>query len=196
MILLRSFLFYPLLALAATGLILLSLGAQPWADQTPAAQAGVIAKTGARAFGPAALSRIDTGDAHVKFSPRNGAGAVSGLHLAVKTGAPARPPATERGARLLLSADAAAALAGQKLRAEIDVRPMPFATAPALALSVQGQDGPVIWLEAATGTEPKTLIFDLPAQAAPTAIGLYVINPLGNNASAVDIGEIRLVIAN
>jgi hypothetical protein len=196
MILLRSFLFYPLLALAAAGLIWLSLGPQPWADHSPTPQAGALAKTGARTFGPDALSRIDVGVTHLKFSPRKATGAASALHLAVKPGAPTRPDASERGARLLLTPDAAATLAGRTLRAEIDVRPMPFATAPFVALSLQGQDGAVVWVEAATAAEPKTLILDLPAQAAPAALGLYVINPLGNTASAVDIGEIRLVIAN
>lgn len=196
MILFRSFLFYPLLALAAGGLILLSLGPQPWAAKEPTAQNGAPGKDGALAFAPDALSRMDAGEHHLTFSPRDGSGAASALHVAVKKGAPTRPTETERGARLLLAPGALEKVTGRPIRVEVDVRPMPFATAPQLALSLQSQDGPIAWVEAATGAEPKTLTFDLPAQAAPNAIGLYVINPLGNDASAIDIGEIRLVLVN
>jgi hypothetical protein len=192
MFLFRSIIFYPVLALLAAGLILLSLGSQPWAPRTPASQSGAPGADGAVVFGPSALARIDPGAHHHIFSPRNARGQASSLHIALKKGAPLTPDETERGARLLLTSDTVTPFRGQPVQVDILVRPAPLMAAPQIAISWQGEDGATVWSLAETGTEEKTLSFTLPAAAAPQAIGFYVVNASANDAFAVEIAEVRL----
>jgi hypothetical protein len=192
MFLFRSVIFYPLAALVAAGLILISLGPQPWAPRAPASQSGAPGQDGAVVFGPSALAGIDAGAHHIVFSPRNASGAASTLHIAVKKGAPLTPTPTERGARLMLNSETANRFGGQPVRVDVLIRPAPIASAPEIAVSWQGSEPVTIWSQAETGTEEKTLSFTLPAATAPQAIGLYVINPSANEAFAVEIGEIHL----
>jgi hypothetical protein len=188
-ILFRSLIFYPLLALAAAGLILLSLGPGRGAPLTPSAQAGVETADSV-VFGPKSLVGIDAGDRHAIFAPRNGAGQAKSLHIAVNLGAPAPSP-DNRGARLLLAPEAAARIAGQAVDVSLALAPMPFATAPKIAVSLQAGEGPVGWSIVDVPTEAKSVTVRLAAVAAPQAIGLYVVNPLQNGAVAVEIREIR-----
>jgi hypothetical protein len=195
MFLFRSIIFYPLVALLAAGLILLSLGSQPWAPRTPANQSGAPGQDGAVVFGPSALARIDPGAHHIVFSPRDARGQASTLHIALKKGAPITSSETERGARLLLNSDTAKRFAGQAVQLDLRIRPAPIASAPHLAVSWQGSEPVTVWSQAETGTEEKTLSFTLPAAATPQAIGIYVINTSPNDAFAIEIGEIRLSAA-
>jgi hypothetical protein len=138
-----------------------------------------------------ALARLDAGDQHQIFSPRNDGGQIATLHFAVKNGAPGPGP-DNRGARLLLAPSAAARVAGAAVNVSLSVAPMPFATAPKLAVSLQAATGPVAWTIVDVPSEAKTITVRLAGVAAAEAIGLYAINPLQNNAFALEIREIRV----
>ena len=184
----RDWIFYPLVALAALGLTLVSFGPYPFRP-SPEAQAGVR-QEGALVFTPDALARTSPGAAATSVI-YNG---WSPFALRVATAAGGTSPTDDisKVAHLQISAAAAAPLSGRPLVVEILARPIPLATAPELLVGVEGADG-ARWAKTAIGGEPALVTLKFPASAAPvTAIALYPVNPSKDRTLGVEIGEIRI----
>jgi len=183
----RDWIFYPLIALAAAGMIALSFGPAPWRP-APAAQAG-DRQEGALVFTPDALEQIEprgavTSVSYAGWSP-------TAVRIATPPGQ-GEPGAATPAARLQLSADAGQALAGKALIVELLVRPVPLSTAPNLAVAIT-RGGAQSWARTEIGAEPALVTFKFEAAPGPVeAIALYPINPSQDRPLSVEIGEIRV----
>ena len=183
----RDWIFYPLVALIAAGLIVVSFGGALFA-RPPAPQDGQNLN-GALVFSPAMLARIEPGPAPT-FSPRT-AGQPTALRVATRAGAGDLTEATP-SARLLLTPAAAQTFSGKPLAVEILVRPIPTSTAPELAVGLVA-GGVVTWARQPLGPDPALLSFTFPSPTAPIeAIALYPVNPFPERTLGVEIGEIRV----
>ncbi|MGD9968379.1 MAG: hypothetical protein AB7T59_17805 [Hyphomonadaceae bacterium] len=180
-------LFYPLMALLAVFVVALSLQPQSWPrDPAPvtAARDGEWLVWSGEAFDtPSADER------HEIMVVRDFFGRAQNLRIAQK--ASGEPAPEERGARILLSPEDAAALQGRRLTVEVSYNPLPVNAAPALAVAAGG-DGPTAWVRQDTPPQPATLRFQLPAQSEVNAIALRAISAADDQAYGLEITRIRI----
>jgi hypothetical protein len=191
----RSWVFHPLifypLALLLAGLaITVSLKPQAW-PREPAPVAAASTQ-GALVFGGEAFDSPQPSPDQNLTVIRDFWGKAQTLRIAVHQDQPQPPTPNDRGVRLLLTPQDAAALNGRPLTVEVSFDALPVNAAQALAISVQGE-GPVAWASQPLPNENATLRFELPAQANPNAIGLRAINAGGNAAFGVEITRIRII---
>jgi len=191
----RSFLFhplifYPLTALLAVLVILVSLRPQsfPHAAAPVAGQAvqGAIVLSGAAFNSPAADPA-----AQYMTVKRNFLGQAESLRIAQLPGHPAPTP-QDHGVRVLLDAAGASAIAGRPMTVEVSYLPSPVNAASSLAVSLQGNTA-ATWITQPTPPQPGTLRFQLPPQANPDAIGLRAISTATDEAYGLEITRIRLI---
>ncbi len=183
--------FYPLAILIAAAIIALSLRPQSW-PREPAPQAGLV-EDGAIVLAGDALGAPAPDPRQVFYVDRNPLGGAEALRIAVLPNEPAPGPA-DSGVQILLAPDAAARLDGRPVRVEVSVRPLEITTAQRLYVALDGA-GPRAWTMALLSPQDATLSFDLPAQAAPIALGLRVESDLDDYNYGIEIARIRLVPA-
>jgi hypothetical protein len=181
--------FYPLVALLAALVILVSLKPQSWPRQ-PAPVAGVV-RDGAIVLEGAAFDAPDDSPDQTMNVVRDFWGRPQSLRIAVLPGQPDPSPA-ETGARILLTPERAALLEDKPATVEVTYRPLPINAATGLAVSLQGV-GPADWVIQPIPPEAGTVVFQLPAGFAPDAIGLRAISAGQEQAYGVEIVRIRVI---
>lgn len=181
--------FYPLAIIIAAGVILISLRPQNW-PREPAPAVAAIEENALVFAGPAFDAPART-DNHALTVTRNFWGHAQSLKIGVEIeqGAP-RPD--ETGVRLLLTPEGAARLNNQRATIEVSYNALPINTAQGLAVSLQGA-GPTIWTSLPIQPQPATIRFELPAQAAPNAIGLRALTPNDDQNYGLEITRIRVI---
>lgn len=174
----KAILFYIAVAIAAAGLILLSMG-QMLTPARPAPQAGAV-QGGALHFDARALSHYAPSAAQYVYVNQEWFAPPTGLQIATKRTWRAPRPSTP-GVRLDFAPEASAKLGGRPLRISVGVLPFQGGTtARELAISVQ-DGGPVRWLSQPITTESGKLVFDIPAADQPIrAIGLWPFSDGGD----------------
>jgi hypothetical protein len=184
----HSWIFYPLVALAAGALILLSLGPRALPKQH-APQTGHSAD-GAVAFDAVALANVAPADNIVLYTPYSD-GRPTALRIAtMPSHGPPRPD--EAGARLPIEPASLAPFMGRAIEIELDYRPLIESTAPSLALALS-DGGPLQWVEIATVLEPATLKAVLPPAHGPvSAIAIRPINPNPQLNFGVEISRLTV----
>lgn len=182
--------FYPLAALFAAVVIAISLKPQAWPHE-PAPAAALIQQDALVFEGEAFAAPEASPDQNLRITT-DAWGKAQTLRIAVHQDQPQPPTPSDRGVRLLLTPQNAAALAGRPLTVEVSYNALPVNTAQALAVSVQG-DGPVAWASQQLPQQNATVRFDLPAQANPNAIGLRAVNQGGDAAFGLEITRIRII---
>jgi hypothetical protein len=182
--------FYPLAAVLAVLVIAVSLRPQAW-PQEPAPAAAQVQQNALIFAGEAFDAPEPSPDQNVRVT-RDFWGKAQTLRIAVHADQPQPPTPADRGVRLLLTPQNAAALDGRPLTVEVSYDALPVNAAQALAVSVQG-DGPVAWLIRPLPSQNATVRFDVPARTNPNAIGLRAINSGGNAAFGLEITRIRII---
>jgi hypothetical protein len=182
--------FYPLALLLAVLAVTVSLKPQAW-PREPAPVASANAQGALVYAGEAFNSPQPSPDQNLTVI-RDYWGKAQTLRIAVHEDQQLPPTPNDRGVRLLLTPQDAAALNGRLLTVEVSFDALPVNAAQALAVSVQG-DGPVAWASQPLPNQNATLRFELPAQANPNAIGLRAINAGGDAAFGVEITRIRII---
>lgn len=205
--LLRPIVFYPLVATLVAGTILASLNTALIPHEA-GARPGVW-RNGALVFPAEALSHVAVGPQQEYYLQRDAAGHPRSIQIATKK-AFGDPRIGDPGVRLLLTPQDAARFAGKPLRVELQVRPLLYTTAHAVAVSAQSGAGPAVWvsqpfprtaIERGGPDEAKTSVmvsYALPASATPaSAIGIWPQPDLSPEKKTefnvgVEIVEIRL----
>lgn len=182
--------FYPLALLLAGLAIVVSLKPQAW-PREPAPVAAASTQ-GALVFGGEAFNSPQPSPDQNITVVRDYWGKAEALRVAVHQDHPQPPTPNDRGVRLLLTPQDAAALAGRPLTVEVSFNALPVNMAQALAVSVQS-DGPVTWLSQPLPQENAMVRYEVPAQANPNAIGLRAINTGGDAAFGLEITRIRII---
>jgi hypothetical protein len=179
-------LFYPLAILIAAFVIAVSLQPQAWprdAAAVEAARDGEWLVFQGEAFdSPAADPRQEM------TVVRDFWGRARVLRIA-KQGASSPD---ERGVRILLAPQDAAALSGRPLIAEVSYNPSAVNAASGLAVTLEGESTSV-WISQDAPPQPATLRFRLPAQNAVNAIALRAIASDDDQAYGLEITRIRLM---
>ncbi|MGE3142559.1 MAG: hypothetical protein AB7L65_04515 [Hyphomonadaceae bacterium] len=188
----RWHIFYPLAALTAAAVILISLGpALLPRDARPV--------SGQMVEGALWLAREDI--AHplgapetVHFVVRDGAWEATGLRVAARMGVGALQP-EETGAQILINPEAALALGEGPFRIEIRTAPVPVTTAPQVAIALE-RGGFREWATAETPLSDSTIAVDFPASdpgVLISSIGIRPIAALEDYHYGVEIRSIRIV---
>ena len=183
--------FYPLIAVAALGLIVLSLGLD--AFDTRVTPQHAQRHGAALIYGPHELARGTKLDAdHVGFVARDFGVNAHAVRFAVK---PDRPPPTaqDTGVRLMLEPGETVNLAGKPVRVEIQYVRLTRTAAGGIALSLQN-GGPVTWVSRPLPTESGMVTLDLtaPAGGAPTALGIRMLSDREDFNCGAEIQKITL----
>ena len=178
--------FYPLVALAAAAVILISMKPQDW-PRPPAPVAGEIHNGMLVLQGEAFNSPEKSPEQNMTVS-RDLWGHARSLHIAVLAGQPDPTPA-DTGVRILLTPRSAAVLGAGAVTMEVSYRPQPVNTAAALAVSLQGA-GPADWVKLPLQPQAGVLRFQAPAGFAPDAIGLRAISDQPGQSYGVEIVRI------
>lgn len=180
--------FYPLALILAALAITVSLKPQAWPrDPAPVAAANT---QGVLVFSGPAFDSPQGGPGQNMTISRDYWGKAEALRIAVLPETPAPTPA-DRGVRLLLTPQDAAALDGKRLSVEVSYNALPVNAAQGLAVSVQGA-GQTNWVSQEIPTENATVRFDLPAQSNVNAIGLRALNTGAEEAFGLEITRIRI----
>lgn len=184
--------FYPLAALVAVAVILVSLG--------PALLPTDPRPVGGRMVGTTLV--IEGADlAHPAPSPetvfyvaRNAAWAAQGLRVAVRPGqGPARDD--EAGLQILLAPEASVGLGPGPFRVEVRIAPVPVTTAPRLAIALD-RGGAVEWRTVPVTAVTDVVAFDFPQADAGmllTGIGIRPVAALEDYNYGVEIRSIRII---
>lgn len=184
-------LLYPALALAAVALIFLSLrpdlGIMTTSAQAGRYEEGVVVLEGE------ALAHPEVSPGMFAHVARDGLGRPIGLRVAAAPDQ-GEPDGEDRGVRILLTPEAAARLPAGPAIVEVLVRPVPVTTAPALAVSLQGE-GPVAWARQDLPPEPRVVRFAAPSGAGMSAVGLRPISAYADYNYGFEIGRIRILPA-
>ena len=185
--------FYPLVAIAAFGVILISLRPQFWVrDPAPAA---AELSDGALVYQGDSFNAPQDAPSRPFTVVRNFWGTPEALRVAVRVepNTPAGDPTPqETGVRLLLTPADAARINGRPATVEVSYRPLAINTSQGLAVSLQGA-GPTHWVSTPTPPEPATVRIQLPAQSDITAIGLRPVDPGVDRVYGVEITRIRVI---
>jgi hypothetical protein len=186
----RAIFFYPLAALAAAAAIAASFGPELLPNKA-APQAGRLER-GALVYDATALAHMDVPDTQVAHVDRDDYWRAAVMQIATRRTRLDPSPALP-GARLLLTPDQAAALAGKPIRVQVRVRPLPYTTAVSLAVSAQ-TGGPVAWTAQKLPAESAALSFHLPAieGSPPQAIGFWPVTAARDYDYGVEIVEVRV----
>src|SRR5262249_8106070 len=165
-------LFYPLVALAAALAIALSAKPLAW-PRDPAPVTGVragdaIVLAGGDFDTPAPDPQQNL------YVTRTFLGQARTLRIAVLPNE-APPGGADRGVRIPLRPEAAAALNGRAATILVGYNPLAVNAATALAVSLEGA-GPNQWVTLAAPPQPAALRFEVPATSGVTAIGLRTLN--------------------
>jgi len=182
--------FYPLVAVLAVLVIATSAKPLSW-PREPAAVAGeragsAIVLTGAAFATPAPDPQQNL------YVTRNFLGQPRALRIAVLPNQ-AAPGLNDRGVRILLEPQAAAALNGQPVTIVVTYNPLAVNAATGLAVSVQGA-GPTQWIALTAPPQHAALRFEAPAQTAITAIGLRTINANHDQPEAYGLEITRISV--
>jgi len=180
--------FYPLALILAVLAVTVSLKPQAW-PREPAAVAAANMQ-GALTFSGQAFDSPEGSPEQNLTVSRDYWGRPQALRIAVHAETPAPTPA-DRGVRLLLTPQDAAALEGQPLSVEVSYNALPVNQAHGLAVSIQGA-GQTAWVSQDLPTQNATVRFDLPAQTSVNAIGLRALNTGANEAFGLEITRIRI----
>jgi len=180
-------LFYPLAALLAAFVIALSLQPQSW----PRDPAPVTAERDGQwlVWSGEGFDSPSADDRHELTVVRDFWGRAQTLRIAQKS--TGEPTPEEQGARILLSAEDAAALNGRPLTVEVSYNPLPINAAPALAVGA-GSASATNWVRQDVPPQPATLRFNLPAQNGVNAIALRAISAADDQAYGLEITRIRI----
>lgn len=186
--------FYPLMALAALGLIVTSLGASILERAaTPQAAAREGSSFVFDQHKIAQGARLD--DTHVMHVVRDFGVSAQSVRFAVRPNAPP-PTAADTGVQLLLSPADAAALTGRTVDVELQLRRFTITAAGGIALSLQN-GGPVTWvitpLPQTSG--PMAVRLTAPAGAPPTALGLRLLTDQTDYNYGAEIRRITITPA-
>jgi hypothetical protein len=180
--------FYPLAFILAVLAITVSLKPQAWPrEPAPVAAAN---RQGVLVFSGAAFDSPEGGPDQNFTVSRDYWGRPQALRIAVHPDTPPPTPA-DRGVRLLLTPQDAAALEGRPLRVEVSYNALPVNQAHGLAVSVQGA-GQTAWVSQDLPTQNATIRFDLPAQSNVNALGLRALNEGAEEAFGLEITRIRV----
>jgi hypothetical protein len=180
--------FYPLALILAVLAVTVSLKPQAW-PREPAPVAAANAEGTLTFSGQAFDSPEDGPGQHLTVS-RDYWGNPQALRIAVLPETPAPTPA-DRGVRLLLTPQDAAALEGKPLSVEVSFNALPVNAAHGLAVSVQGAN-PTTWVSEDLPSLNGAVRFDLPAQSNVNAIGLRALNTGAREAFGLEITRIRI----
>jgi hypothetical protein len=180
--------FYPLAALLAACVIAVSLQPQSWPrDPAPvtAEREGEWLVYQGQGF------NSPTVDAAQDITVvRDFWGRAERLRIAQKA-QHGRPTPQEQGARILLSPEDAAALAGRPLTVEVSYNPLPVNAANGLAVSTSSA-GATDWVQQEAPPQPATLRFRLPAQNEVNSIALRAVSTVNDQAYGLEITRIRI----
>lgn len=181
--------FYPLAALIAALVIAISMQPLAWPrDAAPvtAARADAAWVLEGEALGSPAADARQNVTAHRGFWGRTRSLSVAQL--------PNQPPPgpQDLGVRILLAPDAAAALAGRRVIAEVSYVPLPINPASALALSLQAGET-ATWVSQPIEPRAGVARFELNAPAATHALGLRALSDGTDQAYGVEITRIVLL---
>jgi hypothetical protein len=181
--------FYPLAIILAVVVIALSVKPQSWPrapEPAPAAHAeGWLIWEGKGFNAP------DAGFEQDMTVVRDFLGRPLAWRIAQRSGLLPEVTQDDDGARILLTPEDAAALAGRPVTIEITYNPLPVNAATELAVSLRG-DWPSEWVTQAAPPQSATLRFDLPAQDSVNAIGLRVLSHMNDQAYGLEITRIRI----
>jgi hypothetical protein len=181
--------FYPLALLIGAFVIVVSLQPQAW-PREPAPVAATRVGEWLVFQGEAFNSPSVDAQQQEMTVPRDFFGRARALNIAQKPSAPLPTP-EDQGARILLSPEDAAALAGRPVTIEVSYNPLPINAATGLAVSLRGE-GPSAWVSQPAPPQSATLRFQLPAQSSVSAIGLRALSDGTDQAYGLEITRIRL----
>lgn len=183
--------FYPLLALVAAALIIVSLGADAF-DRDGSPQRGQ--RDGeAFIYGPAQLADgIDPTNGHLRHVVRDFGVSPRAVRIGVEPGR-GQPAPDSVGALFQIDPADAAAFAGKPVRVEITFRRISITTAQGLATSLQN-GGPAFWSGGPLPAENGVMAFDLPALdgAPPKGLGIWVISDKSDYNYGVEITRVSM----
>lgn len=190
----RWWVFYPLVAALAAGLILGSMG-PGLIVQDPRPVFGRI-EDGALVLDGESLAYPQGSADTVHFIARNARWAPVGLRVAVL---PDQGPAqgAAQGLRIVLAPERGAELGAGPLRVQVAMRPVPATTAPFLAVGVDRSGAQMQWASLPTTQLAGVLTFDFPAgDAAAAAIAIRPEATRADYNYGVEIAAIRITRAS
>lgn len=180
--------FYPLAALFAVFVIVVSVKPQSW----PRAPAPVTAElqNGSLVFAGAAFNSPAVGPEQDITVTRDFWGRAQTLRIAEKAGQ-APPGPGQQGAQLLLKPEQAAMLEGRPVTVEVSYNTIPVNMASGLAVSLQGA-GPAQWVSQSAPEQAATLRFAVPAQTAVAGVGLRALSDNDDQSYGLEITRVRV----
>ena len=184
-LLFRPFIFYPVLALLAALAVLASL--RPAWPTAPLAPAPAVREGTAFDFGALALAAADPGAAHVSFIVRDG-DRPTALRLARRAASVGQD---SPGAVLTITANDAAAFAGQATAAEIRFRTLPITTAEGLSIRWAG-DQAWVSIPVQPGEDRAALVLPPPV-AAPTGLEIRIDSTRADYDYGLELVWVRLI---
>jgi hypothetical protein len=182
-------LFYPLVILISGFVVFASFEPQKW----PRKPAPVAARHegAALVWTGEGFNAPDVGPEQRLTVERNLWGQAQAIRVAELPNQPPPTPA-EQGVRILFTPQDAARFDGKAVTAEVTYAPLPFNSATAMALSIQGI-GPAEWITVAAPSPPEgALKFELPPQLAPDSVGIRVIAGQSGEAFGLEITRVKL----
>lgn len=186
-------LFYPLVAIAATAVVLISLRPQFW-QRDPSPVAAELSD-GTLVYEGDSFNAPQDAPMRPFTVVRNFWGQPLALRVAIRVepNTPAGDPTPqETGVRILLRPEDAARINGRAVTIEVSYRPLPINTSQGLAVSLQGA-GPTTWAASPTPPEPSTVRIQVPAQTDVNAIGLRPVDPGVDRVYGLEITRIRVI---
>lgn len=188
MFLMRSVLFYPLLAVFGCALTWWSL--LPAITPRPSGAVAAVESPEGFVFNLAALGRIQADPAQPLYVERTRAGETLAVRLAIQPGA-AAPTANDLGARIELDAATAQALSEAPLEIELDVKGFATLAAESVAVSVQG-DSPVEWRTIALLKERGKITLQVPPSPGVKAIALRPVSVQADGPRGFDVFSVTV----
>jgi hypothetical protein len=189
----RWYLFYPLAALVAAGVVLISFGPALIPDSGPRWVQGTISQN-ALALEGEDLSAPRTAANMVYFVPRDANWRASGLRVAVRPGE-GGVGAQERGVRILLAPQASEWLGTGPLRVQVTTSPLPLSAAAQLAFGLERGER-TDWSAKPIAPIRDTLEFDFPG--GQERVRSFALRPVSDSDDAnrgVEIRAIRVMRA-
>lgn len=181
--------FYPLAALIAAAVIVISLRPQAWPHEPEPVTGEVV--QGAIILEGEGLNSPDDSPGQNMTVVRDFWGRPEALRIAVLPGQPEPTPA-EQGVRILLTPETAMMIDGPPVIVEVNYSPLAINAASGLAVSLQGI-GPADWVIQPLLSEAGVARFELPPGIAIDAIGLRAMSDGDDQAYGVEITRIRAI---